>query len=212
MTLEPRDLVAFGDAYDWPAEGERPPVPGVALRALPGPTLPGGAVVVADPWWPENQPTAAHCQLPPGGPVTLGVLQFPQLPGPLACSAVIGQLDRVLEWRPLVVNGEQVQLNVDSALGAFYDIADLDALKPLFSDDEYMLGVHERALGESVVAIDLEGRVAAVVFMCGMCDGLYPVYVGHAADGSSVAVLVDLALLLRAGARSAPADGGVTGG
>ena len=177
----------------------------MVLEALRGPTvtLTRAGVAVTDPWWPENLPSAAHCQLPFDGTVTLGVIRLPQVPGPLACSAVIGRLGQVLDWQPLVVDGEQAQLDVDSALGAFYDIADTDVLEPLFRDDEYMFEVQQRAFAEKVVAIEVEDRVVAVVFECGMGDGSYPVYVGYDVDSVAVAVLVDLELLHRAESRSA---------
>jgi len=80
-------------------------------------------------------------------------------------------------------------------LGAFYDVTDAASLRPLFEDDQHMQAVYNRALEEQVVTMDVDGRVAAVVFLCPDGSGLYPVYAGFDKDMQAVAVLVDLKLL-----------------
>ena len=208
MNLEPCDLVAFGDEYDWPAEGERPAVSGVVLEALLGPTLglPGEAVVVADPWWPETFPEYAHFFLPSDAPVVLGTVSLPHLSAPLVYAAAVGRVEEVDTWLPLAFDGEDLHLEVDTGLGAFFDVTDTALLKQLFTDDEYTLELGRRVLEEKAVAVEAEGRVVAVLFECGMGDGSYPVYLGFNVDGAPKAMLVDLELLHRAESRTAGSE------
>lgn len=116
----------------------------------------------------------------------------PQLE-PLAAS--IGELGMVTDWHALAQNEAHFHLEVDSALGAFYDISDAQVLQPLFEDAEHMKGVFGRALTRKVVAMEADGRVVAVVFECPDGPGSYPVYEGFDKDGQAVAVLVDLGIL-----------------
>ena len=55
--------------------------------------------------------------------------------------------------------------------------------------------VDNSALGERIVAMEVDGRVAAAVFLCPDGSGLYPAYAGFDRDLQAVAVLVDLKLL-----------------
>jgi len=80
-------------------------------------------------------------------------------------------------------------------LSAFYDITDSRALRPLFENAEHMQGVYNRTLEERVVTMEVDGRVAAVVFLCPDGSGLYPAYAGFDKDLQAVAVLVDLKTL-----------------
>jgi hypothetical protein len=52
-----------------------------------------------------------------------------------------------------------------------------------------------RALVERIVAMEVDGRVAAAVFLCPDGSGLYPAYAGLDQDLQAVVVLVDLKLL-----------------
>ena len=58
-----------------------------------------------------------------------------------------------------------------------------------------MQEVYNRALAERIVAMEVDGRVAAAVFLCPDGSGLYPAYAGFDQDLQAVAVLVDLKLL-----------------
>lgn len=194
MDTTPGDLVHFGSSFDLRGQA-------VTLSATPGPaiSLRLGALAVADPWWPEY----------PEDPVlSIGVGVYPTLlstitmrrdgqmePVPLSCAAVLGRVDQVASWQPLVVDEAHFHLDSDSALGAFFDIDDEDVLRPLFVDDQYMQGVYNQALRERIVTMEVEGRTAAVVFLCPDGSGLYPAYAGFDKDMQAVAVLVDLRML-----------------
>jgi hypothetical protein len=96
---------------------------------------------------------------------------------------------------PLVEDEEHFHLDSDSALGAFYDITDASALRPLFENDLHRQQVYNRALADRIVTVEVDGRVAAVVFLCPDGSGLYPAWTGFDRDMVAVAVLVDLRLL-----------------
>jgi len=198
----PEDLVRFGDQYAFPVN-VRYPEQTVTLTATPGPVLPmrWGLVAVADPWYPERTPKFAATTIGGGGDKSTALTTVARTCGeggavdvmPVAASA--GDLDRVVSWQRVLQNKQHFHLDSDSALGAFYEITDAPLLQPLFEDFDYMKGVYDRALVDKVVPMDVDGRVAAVVFLCPDGSGLYPVYQGFNADMSAVAVTVDLRLL-----------------
>ena len=114
----------------------------------------------------------------------------------MAVAASVGDLDQVVTWHPIVQNEQHFHLDVDSALGALYEIADAAALQPLFEDALHMKGIYDRrALSELMVPMAVDGRAVAAVFLCPDGSGLYPAWAGFDKDMKAVAVLVDLKIL-----------------
>lgn len=107
-------------------------------------------------------------------------------------AATVGKVTDVAAWHPLADEG-QFHLDADSSLGAFYEITDAPALQPLCEDPLYMRGIFNRALKESTVPMEADGRTLAAVFLCG--KDLNPVWAGFDSDGAAVAVLLDFGLL-----------------
>jgi hypothetical protein len=192
---QPAGLVSFGKRFRLRDETVR-------LTATPGPaiTLRWGTVAVADPWWPEMLPESQVIAIARGEqPTLLSTVDMPRDAtterAPMSCAAVIGPVDDVVTWQPLVKDEEHFHLDSDSALGAFYDITVASALRPLFEDARHMQQVYNRALTERIVAMEIAGDVAAVVFLCPDGSGAYPAWAGFDRDMAAVAVLVDLNLL-----------------
>ena len=204
MTARPEDLVDFGARVHVPDDGHHAEQV-VTIAATPGPTLGMrfGAVAIADPWFPEMAPRQPVIALGGGDKAT--VLSHISLVRPdgtvdrLGVAASVGDLDRVVRWHPLVQEEEHFHLDVDSALGAFYEITDAAVLQPLFEDSLHMKGVYDRALSEPWVPMSVDDRVAAAVFLSPDGAGLCPVWAGFDRDGSAVAVVVDLLILGVAG-------------
>ena len=201
METPPQDLVSFGSSFELQppsgAAGQK-----VTLNARPGPSiqLQWGALVVADPWYLEALPAQQIIFLGKGEKATLlstiDVSREGEAePVTIACAAAIGPVDQVADWRPLVDDEAHFHLYPDSGLGAFFDITDVSTLRPYFADDQHMFGVYKRALGEQVVTMDKDGRVAAVVFSVPDGPAEYPVYAGFDPDGLAIAALVDLKIL-----------------
>ncbi len=191
--MQPQDLVGFGSGFELPGGS-------VTLQATPGPSisLRWGTLAVADPWWPEALPEYQVIGIGKGDkPTLLSTIQVPRGDGyeAIACAATIGPVEHVATWQPLVRDEAHFHLDSDSALGAFYDITDAPVLRPLFQDAKHMQGVYSRALVERIVAMEVDGRVAGVVFLCPDGSGLYPAYAGYDRDTGAVAVLVDLKTL-----------------
>jgi hypothetical protein len=201
VEIRVQDLVAFGASYALPGVVGRPEQT-VTLTAEPGPSidLRWGTLALADPWWPEALPEHQVIGIGQGRqPTLLSTIRVQREgkaePVTMACAASIGPVDQVANWRPLVRDEAHFHLDVDSALGAFYDITDSPALRPAFENAQHMKGVYDRALEEQIVAMEVDGRVAAVVFLCPDGAGLYPVYAGYDRDAQAVAVLIDLKIL-----------------
>lgn len=117
-------------------------------------------------------------------------------------AATVGKVADVAAWHPLAGEG-QFQLDSDSSLGAFYEITDATALQPLFEDDLYMQGIFNRALTESIVPMEANGRTLAVAFRCG--KDLHPAWAGFDSEGVAVAALLDFGLLSGAQSREGAA-------
>ena len=195
MSTAPEVLVGFGRSVELRGEA-------VTVTATPGPGVPlrWGTLAIADPWFAPSVPEVQQISIGQGEqPTVLTTIAVPRKgqSGPVAmsCAATIGPVDEVSSWQPLVQDEQHHHLDSDSALGAFYDITDTAALRPLFEDDLHMQGIYNRALVERVVAMEVDGRVAAAVFLCPDGSGRYPVYAGFDKDLQAVAVLVDLRLL-----------------
>jgi hypothetical protein len=201
MGIQPQDLVGFGDQYLFPGN-DRYPEQTATLSATPGPSLAMrfGAVAIADPWYPEGAPSQSAIALGEGEKATVvttiaRVRAGSDIHESMAVAASVGQLDQVVTWQPLVQDEQHFHLDVDSALGAFYEITDAAVLQPLFEDALYMKGIYDRALTEPAVAMEVDGRVVAVVFLCPDGAWRYPMWAGFDEDMSAVAVLVDLKIL-----------------
>jgi hypothetical protein len=195
MSTAPEVLVGFGHSVE--LRGETVPV-----TATPGPSVPlrWGTLAIADPWFAPSVPEVQQISIGQGEQTTvLSTIALPRdgqpEPVEVSCAAVIGAVDQVTSWQPLVHHESHFHLDCDSALGAFYDITDTAMLKPLFEDALHMQQVYNRALLERIVAMEVDGRVAAAVFLCPDGSGLYPAYAGFDQDLQAVAVLVDLKLL-----------------
>lgn len=201
MDVRPQDLVGFGDRYLFPGN-VRHPEQTVTLTATPGPLLAMrfGMVAIADPWFPEAAPRHSASTVGEGDkPTTLTTIAQTRTDSGelehMAGAASIGDLDQVVTWHPLVQNQQHFHLDVDSALGAFYEITDASVLQPLFEDDLHMKAIYDRALTELMVPMEVDGRVVAVVFLCPDGSGLYPAWAGFDKDMKAVAVLIDLKIL-----------------
>ncbi len=199
MSPAPEVLVGFGTTVRLRGEA-------VPLTATPGPavSLRWGTLAVADPWFAPELPELQQISIGQGEqPTVLSTVAVPReghpQPVAMSCAAAIGRVDEVSSWQPLAQHEQHYHLDSDSALGAFYDITDTAVLRPLFEDDAHMQAIYNRALVERVVAMEANGRVAAVVFLCPDGSGRYPVYAGFDKDRQAIAVLVDLRLLDDAG-------------
>ena len=206
ITVEPKDLVEYGARYVFP-RNTRYEHETVTLTALSGPTLPTrwGAVAIADPWYPEAAPTlpAANIGMREQPTALTVITRTRRSDGarevcPVA--ATVGAVERVAVWRPLSNDG-QFQLDSDSSLGAFYEITDAATLQPLFEDDDHMQAVFQRAIDERILALEVDGRTVASVFVCG--KDLHPAWIGYDADGVGIALMLDLGLLAHAQGRAA---------
>lgn len=198
IIVEPQDLVELGARYVFPRI--RPyQEETVTLTSRAGPTLSTswGALAIADPWFPGAAPTTPA--------ITLGARDYPTAVtvitrtriktgarDVLPVAATVGAAAEVVSWQPLADEG-QFQLDSDSSLGAFYEITDAADLQPLFEDDLYMQRIFNRALEESIVPLEVDGRTLAAAFLCG--KDLHPAWLGFDATGVGVAVLLDFGLL-----------------
>lgn len=195
MSTAPEVLVGFGHSVELRGEA-------VTVTATPGPSVPmrWGTLAIADPWFLPSVPEIQQISIGKGDQATvLSTIALPRdgqpEPVEMSCAAAVGAVGQVMSWQPLVQNESHFHLDCDSALGAFYDVTDSAVLRPLFEDDLYMQQVYNRTLVERIVAMEVDGRVAAALFLCPDGSGLYPAYAGFDHDLRAVAVLVDLNLL-----------------
>jgi hypothetical protein len=208
IVVEPQDLVELGARYVFP-RGHRFHQETVMLAAKPGPTLTmtWGALAIADPWFPEAAPTSPMIGLSgKDHPTAVTVIARTRADTGVTevwpVAAAVGVVADVAAWHPLADEGH-FQLDSDSSLGAFYEISDGAALQPLFEDARYMQDIFDRALKESIVPMEIEGRTLAAAFLCG--KDLHPAWVGFDPDGVAVAVLLDFGVLSGAQGREAAA-------
>lgn len=204
IIVEPQDLVELGARYVFP-KNRRYQRETVTLTSKAGPTLSTtwGALAIADPWFPEAAPaTPAIGMGARDYPTAVTVITRTRAETGagevLPVAATVGAVAGVAAWQPLADDG-QFQLDSDSSLGAFYEITDAAVLQPLFEDDLYMQGIFNRALEESIVSMEVDGRTLAAAFLCG--KELHPAWVGFDANGVAVAVLLDFGLLSHAQGR-----------
>lgn len=201
IIVQPQDLVELGARYVFPRNRNYQQET-VTLTSKAGPTLSTqwGALAIADPWFPEAAPATPV--------IGMGAKDFPTAVTVitrtrvdtgagevLPVAATVGTVTDVAAWQPLADDG-QFQLDSDSSLGAFYEITDAAALQPLFEDALYMQGIFDRALEESIVSMEADGRTLAAAILCG--KGPHPAWVGFDANGVAVALLVDFGLLSHA--------------
>ncbi len=210
IIVEPKDLVELGARYVFPQtrDSQRETV---TLTAKAGPTLSTkwGAIAIADPWFPEAAPDApatflSRKQCPTAATVITRTHDESGASKVLSVAATVGAVTDVATWQPLADDG-QFQLDSDSSLGAFYEITDAAALQPLFEDDLYMQGIFNRALEESIVPIEADGRTLAAAFLCP--KDMHPAWIGFDSNGSAVAVLLDFGLLSHAQGREVDVTG-----
>ena len=204
IIVDPQDLVELGARYVFP----RTPLwerETVILTAKAGPTLSTtwGAIAIADPWFPEAAPEApatflSQEECPTAAIVITRTHHETGASQVLSVAATVGAVAEVARWQPLADDG-QFQLDSDSSLGAFYESTDAAALQPLFEDDVHMQGIFNRALEDSIVPIEVEGRTLAAAFLCP--KDLHPAWIGFDANGTAVAVLLDFGLLSQAQGR-----------
>ncbi len=175
----------------------------LTLKAGPTLSMKWGALAIADPWFPEAAPaTPAIGMGAKDYPTAVTVITRTRAETGagevLPVAATAGAVADVTAWQPLA-DDRQFQLDSDSSLGAFYEVTDAASLRPLFEDDLYMQGIFDRALAESIVPLEGDGRTLAAAFLCG--KDLHPAWVGFDANGVAVAVLLDFGLLSQAGRR-----------
>lgn len=201
MDVTPQHLVELGQEYRFPA-GPRYGEEVCTLAPVRGPSLDMrfGAVAVADPWLPSAVPEYPVIGLGGGAKATMVVaISRSRSDGSgvdsQSVAATIGDIDQVVSWEPLLADGTQFQLDVDSALGVFYEITDAVLLRPLFEDDRYMQGIYEAALSELIVPMVARGRMVASAFMVSGGSGLHPVWAGFDQDMAAVAMMLDTGLL-----------------
>ena len=204
ILVEPQDLVEVGARYVFP-KNRRYQRETVTLTSKAGPMLSmkWGALAIADPWFPEAAPAAPAIGMgakdcPTAVTVITRTGADTGAAEVLPVAATVGAVGDVTAWQPLADDG-QFRLDSDSSLGAFYEITDAAALQPLFEDDQYMQGIFNRALQESIVSMEGDSRTLAVAFLCG--KDLHPAWVGFDANGVAVAVLLDFGLLPHAQGR-----------
>lgn len=204
IIVAPQHLVELGARYDFP-KNSRYQRETVTLTSKAGPSLSmtWGALAIADPWFPEAAPiTSAIGMGAKNYPTAITVITRTRTETGagemLPVAATAGVVADVAAWQPLADDG-QLQLDSDSSLGAFYEITDADTLRPLFEDDLYMRDIFNRALEESIVPVEADGRTLAAAFLCG--KGLHPAWVGFDANGVAVAALLDFGLLSHAQGR-----------
>jgi len=205
IIVEPKDLIEYGARYDFPRNAHYEHET-VTLTALPGPTLPTtwGAVAIADPWYPETAPTQPAATIgmrdqPTALTVISRTRRSDRVQEVWPVAATVGAVERVAVWHPLSNDG-QFRLDSDSSLGAFYEITDAATLQPLFEDDDHMQAVFQRAIDEQILALEVDGRTVASVFVCG--KDLHPAWIGYDADGVGIALMLDLGLLAHAQGRA----------
>lgn len=204
IVVQPQDLVEFGARYVFPSN-RRYRRETVTLTANAGPVLSTKfGVAIADPWLPEAPSTTPVIPLgTKDQPTAITTITRTRADtGDLErqpVAATVGVVADVAVWHPLADQG-QFQLDSDSSLGAFYEITDAAILQPLFADDQYMQGIFNRALEDSIVGMERDGRTVAAVFLCG--KDLHPAWTGYDANGVGVATLLDFGLLAQAEARA----------
>lgn len=175
-------------------------------------SLPTGALVVADPAWvmthaQEENVVAARIR-PAEYAVKLWVATWPwspnpRLPSPMSkvCAAKLQISDReVVRWIPARPTKDEpskpMGISVDSGLAAFFDFSSKEWISALQDDEERFSATLENLKRDLFVSISDERTGGnAVIFECGMGDGVYDVWLGLAEDGGAAEVVIDLELL-----------------
>ena len=218
MKFSPPELeVVFkpGARYRWP-DGREPEIEVVDGGML---YLPTGRLVVCDPFWGseiERQCAPFLVVVEPGRyPVSVSRLRWdqsnhPRIPAPIrrgAAAKIAIRDEPVVKWemalRPgqdpgELKPGEIFGFGVDAGTGGFFDAAAVAAMGTFVEPDspEYPRILHD--LWENTVlniSLDKESGLNAVLFNCGMGDGLYPTWIGHTAAGEPACFVADLELL-----------------
>lgn len=203
----PDVLFRAGDRYSW-SSGSRSKTATVPAGEV---RLPTGRVVVADPAWsinPLEESDAVAASVPPGSyPVSLlaSVWYQPPASGVIPQSKVCASKlhvsnDPVTQWRPAFrsESDDSVALGfaVDSGTARFFDFSAKDWLTARQGEDDWYDEITDVLLRDLYVVIEDQATGAnAIVYECGMGDGVYEVWLGLGADGQVTEILVDLELL-----------------
>ncbi|GLZ80836.1 hypothetical protein Afil01_56430 [Actinorhabdospora filicis] len=169
--------------------------------------LPSGRLAACDPsvvW--ELEPFTA--ELPPGDhPVELAVADVatvngvPQQARKVAAARVVIAAEAAASWEMAVVAGQDTAslsgdlyfgYGVDAGIGAFLDAEAAKALDRINDADELdgaLATAREGDLGALVG--DTESGLNVAAFPSGWGNGVYPTWVGRAADGRVVSVVTD---------------------
>lgn len=163
----------------------------LVLERLTSPALqaPGGGITICDPLSPW---LGSPIQLDLRGdvlPVELAVLRRPTPRGDAVqgAVAVVGNVSTVTTWLPMP--GSLV--SIGQGCGAFIARNDLAAV----AEQTEQLAV--RALTEGLVPVEVDDRVAAVLFDAGDGPGDYEMLLGRGRGPLPIALLVDLGVLRR---------------
>lgn len=152
-----------------------------------------GGLVVSDPFDLEFVPFVADF---PDGEygVRFGTVRVtpddrfrhPQRLGPFVATAIVGDEHEVVEWLPDAGN-----LSVDSRCGFLVSRDRLDEASAAFETVDEFDGMFSRGVENGYVY--LEGcESSAVMFICALGDGEYPIHLGIDSEGATTAMLIDL--------------------
>ncbi|MFC9688566.1 DUF4241 domain-containing protein [Kribbella sp. NPDC056951] len=196
-----------GDRYSW-SSGSQSETEVISAGAVHFPT---GMVVAADPAWsinPLEESDAVAAKVPTGSyPVSLLVSVWRQAPASgavprskVCASKVHVSDDPVTHWRPAFPSGsdQSVALGfaVDSGTASFFDFSAKDWLTARQENDDWWDEVSDVLRRDLYVLIEDQATGAnAIIYECGMGDGVYEVWLGLNADGQVAEILVDLELL-----------------
>ncbi|WP_165956491.1 DUF4241 domain-containing protein [Kribbella antibiotica] len=170
-----------------------------------------GAVVAADPAWsinPLEESDAVAANVPPGSyPVSLLVSVWQQTPasGVVPRSKVcVAKLhvsnDPVTQWVPAFPSGSDdgaiLGFAVDSGTASFFDFSAKDWLTARQAADDWYDEISDLLLRDHYVLVEDQATgFNAIVYECGMGDGVYEVWLGLNSDRQVAEILVDLELL-----------------
>ena len=198
-------LFAAGTMHRWP-DGR---VTKLGIMEAGAVRLTTGRLVVCDPGWLQRDFSGfVATQLSPGVyPVELSVVHMPQndprLRSVLVTAArVLVSAAQVTAWEPAWPSEQEGvparSFGVDGGQACFMDEAIAPFLIDYQADPSRVDLMVTQVLKEQWASIADESGRTVVVVSCGMGDGSYPVWLGHADDGSTAQVVVDLELLSHA--------------
>lgn len=197
---------SLGDERDqeaWPIEVRE-------VGALP---LPSGRLVLCDPIIVEVDHPPMSTALPVGEyPVAVARARVGEDHHRTAAALLVLGQEPVARWAMARPDGDAPDdwaeigdftgYGVDAGTGAFADAEALADLERTMREDEGMLedpistALHDDEDNDTgaVVAAPREGALAVAAFESGWGDGVYPTWIGHAADDSVSVVMTDFLL------------------